>query len=106
MTRISLSLLKAFLGIYISPLISKLLASLSFRGIDFIATSGDQILDLVRTTNDREANLMKSWGIVKVADLEKAYRNVSDKELRSTMQTIIETSKEANKQKESDEVTK
>ena len=63
-------------------------------------------LDLVRTTNDREANLMKSWGIVKVADLEKAYRNVSDKELRSTMQTIIETSKEANKQKESDEVTK
>lgn len=63
-------------------------------------------LGLVRTTNAQEDSLMRSWGIVKVADLEKAYEKVSDKELRATMQTIIENSKEANKQKENDGVEK
>ena len=63
-------------------------------------------LDLVRTTNENDARLMRTWGIVKVADLERVYERVSDKELRSTIQTIIEASKEANKQKETDGIEK
>ena len=63
-------------------------------------------LDLVRTTNENDARLMTTLGIVKVADLERVYEGVSDKELRSTIQTIIETSKEANKQKKTDGIEK
>ena len=63
-------------------------------------------LDLVRTTNENDARLMRTWGIVKVADLERVYERVSDKELRSTIQTIIEASKEANRQKETDGIEK
>lgn len=63
-------------------------------------------LDLVRTTNENDARLMRTLGIVKVADLERVYKGVSDKELRSTIQTIIETSKEVNKQKETDGIEK
>lgn len=60
-------------------------------------------LDLVRTTSKNDEYLMKAWDIVKVADLEKFYEGVSNKELRETIQTIIITSKEANKQNETNE---
>ena len=63
-------------------------------------------LDLVRTTNENDERLMKTLGIVTVADLERVYAGVSDKELKSTMQAIIRTSKEANRQSEKDGIEK
>lgn len=61
-------------------------------------------LDLVRTSRD-EAQSMESWGmghIVRVEDLQRVYEGVNDKELRTILGRIIETSREAN-EKEADE---
>lgn len=58
-------------------------------------------LDLVRTTSKSDAHMMEIMGIVKVDDLKRVYENVSNKELRATMQSIIENSREANKSKDS-----
>ena len=58
-------------------------------------------LDLVRTTSEKDARLMQTLGIVKVEDLKRVYERVSDKDLKATLQSVIDTSKEANKGKDS-----
>lgn len=61
-------------------------------------------LDLIRTSRV-EAQSMRAWGlgdIVKVEDLQRVYEGVNDKELRTVLGRIIETSREANEYKETD----
>ena len=63
-------------------------------------------LDLVITTTKEEEKLMKTFRIVTVSDLQRAYENENAPEIKSVMQALLETSRTEEREKETEDITK